>query len=169
MDLKKIIREVPDYPKKGIVFYDLTTLWNDPKALQYAVEAMAEPYKNAGVSKIVGIESRGFIMGTPLAITFGVGFVPARKKGKLPAKTRQIEYELEYGTDVIEMHEDALQSSDKVLLVDDLLATGGTAKAASELVLSSGAEIVGLSFLVELTFLNGAEKLSHPYTALVKY
>ena len=169
-DLASYIRDVPDFPKPGIVFKDITTLLSDPAALDLALSILTEPYLTAGVSKVVGIESRGFIFGAPLARSLGAGFVPIRKPGKLPAKTISVSYELEYGQDTIQMHEDAVEKNERVLLVDDLLATGGTMVAACELVGSRQAEIVGIAFLIELDFLNGREKLgSHEIFSAIRY
>jgi adenine phosphoribosyltransferase len=158
MELKSIIRRVPDFPKKGIMFIDITTLLKDPKGFESALEELYKLCKDKGITKIVGIESRGFIFGAALAAKLGVGFVPIRKPRKLPAKTLSESYELEYGSDKIEIHEDAISKDDKILLHDDLLATGGTMEAACKLVEKLGGEIVQISFLVELTFLNGREK-----------
>ncbi len=158
-DLATYIRDIPDFPKPGIVFKDITTLLLDPSALDQALSTMTEPYLTNDVSKVVGIESRGFIFGAAIARSLGAGFVPIRKPGKLPAKTISISYELEYGRDTIEMHEDALEAGERVLLVDDLLATGGTMAAACKLVEARAARIVGIAFLIELSFLNGRDKL----------
>ncbi len=159
MDLKKYIREVPDFPKEGINFYDITTLLKDGEAFRHVIEKLKLKYYK-GVDLIVGIESRGFLFGAPLANSIGVGFVPARKAGKLPAETVKTAFALEYGTAAIELHKDSIRSGQKVLIVDDLLATGGTSKAVAELVESLGGEVVGLVFLIELTELNGKSKLS---------
>lgn len=159
MDLNRIIRTIPDFPKPGIQFKDITTILKDPAALAYCVDATAERFQGKGISKIVGIESRGFIIGTALAYKLKAGFVPVRKPGKLPAAVLRQEYQLEYGTDVIEIHKDAVAPGEKVLIHDDVLATGGTMQAACGLVRSLGAEIVGLSFIVELSFLNPRMKL----------
>ncbi|MFC1809262.1 adenine phosphoribosyltransferase [Candidatus Omnitrophota bacterium] len=168
--LKEAIRDIPDFPKKGILFKDITPLLNDPTLLKLAVEEMAMQHKTKGVQHIVGVEARGFIFGTPLALKLGAGFVPVRKKGKLPADTKSITYSLEYGEDTLEIHTDAIKAGSKVLVVDDLLATGGTAKAVCELVESMGAEIVGVSFLIDLTFLKGIEKLAgYDVTSLIQY
>jgi len=159
MDLKKLIRDVPNFPIKGIIFKDITTLLKEPNGYSNALEKFYNLAKNKGITKVVGIESRGFIFGGALAEKLGVGFVPIRKPGKLPSETITESYELEYGTDVIEIHKDALEQGDKILLHDDLLATGGTMEAACKLVEKLGAEIVQISFLIDLTFLNGKEKL----------
>lgn len=153
--LRDSIRSIKDFPKPGIVFRDITTLLKDPKALNEAAEILFEQAKGKGITKVVGIESRGFILGGLIANLLGVGFVPIRKPGKLPAETITETYSLEYGTDSIQIHKDALSSSDKVLLHDDLLATGGTAKAACNLIEKLGAEVTQISFIIELSFLNG--------------
>ena len=158
--LKELIREVPDFPKQGISFKDITTLLKNAGGLQQAIDEMVGLHGDAPVDAIVGVESRGFVVGTPLALKMGCGFIPIRKPGKLPAETISEEYMLEYGTDTIEIHSDALSSGDRVLIVDDLLATGGTMEAACKLVERLGAKIVGISFLVELAFLNGRQKLA---------
>ena len=157
--LRKRIRDIPDFPKQGIVFKDITPLLIDPESLKLAVTSMADQFRDEGVTKVCAVEARGFILGAAVACELGAGFVPIRKPGKLPAETRCCTYELEYGTDTIEIHEDAISAGDKVLMVDDLLATGGTMAAACKLVSELGGEIVGVAFLVELAFLNGAEKL----------
>ena len=159
MDLKELIRDVPDFPKEGIVFKDITTLTKDAEGFHAAVDRIVERYENAGVDVVVGIEARGFIFAGAVAYRLGVGFVPARKPGKLPAETVRAEYELEYGTDAVEMHRDGIAPGQRVLIVDDLLATGGTAAAAAELVESLGGEIVAIAFLIDLAFLNGRAKL----------
>jgi len=158
--LKARIRNVPDFPKKGILFYDITTLLRDPEGFRLAVDAMASPYRGAGIDLVVGVESRGFILGAAVADRLGTGFVPVRKVGKLPAKTVRVTYELEYGTDSLEMHVDAVAPGQRVLVVDDLLATGGTARATVDLVRGLGGIVHGVAFLVELTFLNGRSKLA---------
>jgi adenine phosphoribosyltransferase len=160
MDLKSYIRTVPDFPKKGIMFRDVTTLLKDSKALNYAVDKLYEISKDKGITKVVGIESRGFILGAALALKLNAGFVPVRKPGKLPAEKLAETYELEYGSDTIEIHKDAIQKGDIVLMHDDLLATGGTMEAACKLVEKLGGKIVQISFLIELSFLNGRDKLS---------
>jgi len=159
-DIKNSIRNVPDFPKKGIQFKDITTALKNTKVLKEILETCAKHYQNQKIDYIVGIESRGFIFGTALAYILDCGFIPVRKPGKLPAKVITQEYALEYGTDRIEMHADALNKGDKVLIVDDLLATGGTAKAAADLVQKLGAEIAGFAFVIELNDLHGREKLS---------
>ena len=158
-EIKGYIRDIPDFPEKGIIFKDITPLIGNAEALKIACDLMAEPFANAGITKVVGLESRGFIFGTPVAERLGAGFVPVRKPGKLPARTEKVSYSLEYGEDSIEIHADALSSDDTVLIVDDLLATGGTAAAAVELVKRLGARIAGLSLLIELDFLEGRKKL----------
>ena len=170
MDLRGLIRDVPDFPKPGIVFKDITTLTKDPEGLRAAVDALAERYADADVDLVVGIESRGFVFGAAVAYKLGVGFVPARKPGKLPAQTVSAAYELEYGTDAIEMHRDAIGQGQRVLIVDDLLATGGTAAAAAELVSGLGGEIVAIAFLIDLAFLRGKDKLAgYEVFSLIEY
>jgi adenine phosphoribosyltransferase len=158
--LQALIRDVPDFPKPGIMFKDITPLLADADALRDTTRAMAEPFQDARIDRVVGIESRGFILGAIVARELGVGFVPVRKPNKLPAKKTSIEYALEYGTDKLEVHTDACDRAPRVLIVDDVLATGGTARAACELMERIGAQVVGLSFLVVLGFLNGREKLA---------
>ncbi len=160
MDLAQTIRNVPDFPVEGIQFKDITTLLQDPVPFRAAVDEMLDAYRDRPIDVVVGIESRGFIWGAILAYEMGVGFVPVRKPGKLPAETIRAEYALEYGTNALEMHVDALRPGQKVLVVDDLLATGGTAKATCELVERLGGEVGGVAFLIELTFLHGRDKLS---------
>ncbi len=160
-ELKKYIRSVKDFPKQGIVFRDITTLLIDPVAIKLTIGKLFELSKDKDINKVVGIESRGFMFGTMLAEKLGAGFVPVRKPGKLPAKTIRESYQLEYGTDSIEMHEDAIKPGDRVLLHDDLLATGGTASAACKLIEKLGGKIMQLSFLIELDFLNGRDKLNN--------
>jgi adenine phosphoribosyltransferase len=159
MDLKALIRHVPDYPKPGILFYDITTLLRDPKGYRTVVDELSRPYLGAGVEAVVGVESRGFILGAAVAERLGTGFVPIRKPGKLPSKTLRESYALEYGTDALEIHADALAPGCRTLIVDDVLATGGTAEAAVKLVKSLGATLHGLAFLIELGFLNGKARL----------
>jgi len=169
-ELRERVRNVPDFPKPGIVFRDVTTLLKDHLALRSAVELLAAPYRGQAINSVVGVESRGFIFGALLAEHLGAGFVPIRKKGKLPSDTRSETYSLEYGTDTIEIHTDAITPGSTVLLHDDLLATGGTMRAAIGLVSSMGANIAGLSFLIELTFLGGASKLApHPISSVITY
>jgi len=158
-DLKRAIREVPDFPKPGIGFKDITPVLLDAKLFASAVDLMAAPYAEARISRVVSIESRGFIFGAPIALRLGAGLVPIRKPGKLPWATRRVEYALEYGTDAVEMHHDAVGPSDRVLVVDDVLATGGTAAAAAQLVGDTGGAVVGFSFLIELDFLKGRQRL----------
>lgn len=157
--VKTKIRDVVDFPKKGIVFKDITTVLKDPEGLRRIINYLTEHYKDAGIDYVAGIESRGFIFGTPLAYNLGAGFVVIRKPGKLPAETISVDYELEYGTDTLEIHADAIEDGKKVLIVDDLLATGGTAAAACELVEKVGGKVVGSAFVIELSFLNGREKM----------
>jgi adenine phosphoribosyltransferase len=157
--LKRRIRHVPDFPKPGILFYDVTTLLKDGEGLQMALEAMAAPHRDSKIDVIVGIESRGFIFGSALADRLRTGFAPVRKLGKLPSRTRKATYSLEYGTDSLEIHEDAASAGQRVLIVDDLLATGGTAAATVGLVKALGAQVVGVQFLIELAALDGRSKL----------
>ena len=158
--LRAEIREVPDFPKPGILFYDITTLIKQPKPFAEAIDLMVEPFKDMKVDVVVGMESRGFIFSAPMAIALGAGFVPVRKLGKLPGETISVEYALEYGTNTLEIHKDAIGAGQRVLVVDDLLATGGTVLGTIELIRQLKAEIVGLSFLVELLFLKGRDRLS---------
>jgi len=160
MDLEKYIRDIPDFPTKGIIFKDITPLLADAGALDEAVRRLAEPYEGTGVECVAAVESRGFIFGAAVARQLGAGFVPIRKPGKLPHETVSREYSLEYGTDAVEIHTDAVSPGSKVLMIDDLLATGGTMAAACELVASLGGRIVGIAFLIELGFLNGRAKLA---------
>jgi len=170
MDLAKYIRSVPDFPKKGIVFRDITTLLKAPEAFAAAIDAMAAHFKNSGATVIVGPESRGFIFGAALAYKMKIAFVPVRKPGKLPAAVEKGTYQLEYGTDTIEIHKDAIKSGDKVLMIDDLLATGGTMEAACRLVEKLGGKVAGVGFLIELSFLPGREKLKkYPVFSLIDY
>jgi len=158
-DLKRAIREVPDFPKPGIGFKDITPILLDARLFGRAAELMAAPYAGAGITRVVSIESRGFIFGAPIALKLGAGLVPIRKPGKLPAATQRVDYALEYGTDALEMHNDAVGPRDRVLVIDDVLATGGTAAAAAQLVGGSGGAVVGFSFLIELDFLKGRQRL----------
>ncbi len=168
--LRAKIREIPDFPKPGILFYDITTLLKDPAAYRESIELMLEPYRNDHVDLVVGMESRGFIFSSPMAYELGTGLVPVRKLGKLPADTLTVEYALEYGSNTLEIHRDAIQPGQRVLIVDDLLATGGTVRGTIELVERLKGEVVGLAFLVELEFLNGRERLDgRKVTSVVKY
>lgn len=158
-ELKKAIRDIPDFPKKGIIFKDITTLLKDKNHFRKALDILAERYKKQPVDYIVGIESRGFIFAAALAYILKAGFIPIRKKGKLPGTTIDVTYELEYGTDTLSMHCDAIEPGSKILLIDDLLATGGTTKAAAQLITKAGGTIIGIAFLIELSFLNGRKGL----------
>jgi len=158
-DIYQAIRDVPDFPKPGITFKDITPLLLDPARFRQAVELMAAPFAGSKVRRVVSIESRGFLLGAPIALLLEAGLVPIRKPGKLPAARGRVEYALEYGTDALEMHRDAVDQGDRVLIVDDVLATGGTAEAAAKLVRAHGAEVVGFTFLIELDFLKGRERL----------
>jgi adenine phosphoribosyltransferase len=159
LDLRSFIRSVPDFPKDGVMFRDITPLLLNPEAFREALRRMREPYDAADVDLVIGAESRGFIFGAPLALDLDAGFVPIRKMGKLPAEIVSVTYDLEYGTDTIEMHTDAVHEGTRVLMVDDLLATGGTMAASCKMVEEAGGEIVGVEFLIELAFLNGRAKL----------
>lgn len=168
MDLTRYLRDVPDFPKKGILFKDITPLLAEPKAMTEAIDRMASLGWGA-IDKVAAIESRGFLFGVPLALRLGCGFVPIRKPGKLPWKTNRVEYVLEYGSDAVEIHQDAVQPGERVLLVDDVLATGGTMGASCQLVESCGARVVGCCFLVELAFLDGRRKLgAHRIESLIR-
>jgi adenine phosphoribosyltransferase len=168
--LKSQIRHVPDFPKPGILFYDVTTLLKDPQGFKLAIDSLAQPFHGLGITLVVGIESRGFILGSAVADRIGAGFVPVRKLGKLPSQTIRATYELEYGSDSLEMHRDAIEPGQKVLVVDDLLATGGTARATVELVRQLGGDVVGVAFLIELVALNGRAKLQgEKITAVLQY
>lgn len=168
--LRKLIREVPDFPKAGINFYDITTLLKDKEGLKGVIDALADQYKDEKIDTVIGVESRGFIFGAPLAYKLGAGFVPVRKPRKLPAETISVSYELEYGTDTLEIHKDAIGAGHRVLIVDDLLATGGTARAVCDLVEKLGGGIVGLMFVIELTFLNGRQKFNgYDVRSLIAY
>lgn len=170
MNLKNFIRTIPDFPKKGIMFRDITTLLKDGKAFKYAVKELCNLSKNKKITKVAAIESRGFILGSAIANELGVGFVPIRKPGKLPSEKLIETYSLEYGTDSIEIHKDALTKDDLVLLHDDLLATGGTMEAACKLVEKLGAKVVQISFLIELSFLKGRDKLkNYEVVSLIEY
>jgi adenine phosphoribosyltransferase len=160
MNLEEKIRAIPDFPKPGILFRDITTLLKDAAAFTETIDRLCDKFGSAGIHAVAGIESRGFIFGAPLALRLKLPFIPIRKPGKLPAETVSAEYSLEYGTDKIEMHKDALSAGQKVLIIDDLLATGGTMQAACKLVESTGASVAGIAFIIELDALNGREKLS---------
>jgi adenine phosphoribosyltransferase len=169
-ELKAKIRDIRDFPTEGILFKDITTLLKDPRAFKYVLDELAANYIQSRVEVVVGIESRGFIFGGALAHELGAGFVPVRKLGKLPAKTIEVEYELEYGRDALAMHEDAITPGQRVLVVDDLLATGGTMAATLRLVQQGGGVVVGVAFLIELGFLHGRAKLAdYPITSLIVY
>jgi adenine phosphoribosyltransferase len=157
--LKSRIRSIPDFPKAGILFYDITTLLQEPTGFHAAIDSLAAPFVDRHIDLVVGIESRGFIFGAAVADRIGAGFSPVRKPGKLPSRTMRVSYDLEYGTDALEMHDDAVRTGQRVLIVDDLLATGGTAKATSDLVRRLGGEVHALAFLIELVALNGRRKL----------
>ncbi len=159
-DLKKYIREIPDFPKPGILFYDITTLLKNPRALRETVDRFVWHFIDREVDKVVGIESRGFMFAPIVACNLNAGFVPVRKPGKLPAATVRASYDLEYGSDAVEMHADGIDQGDRVLIVDDLIATGGTAKATAELVAGAGASVIGFGFVIELGFLDGRSKLA---------
>lgn len=158
-DLKKLIREVPDFPKPGILFYDITTLLKDKNGLKAVIDGLKHHYRDAGVDSVIGIEARGFIFAPALAYALGAGFVPVRKPRKLPSECVTVSYELEYGSDSLEIHRDAVDHGHRVLIVDDLLATGGTAGAVAKLVQQVGGTVAGVGFVIELTFLNGRQKL----------
>lgn len=169
-DLKKYIRDIPDFPKKGIIFKDITTLLRDKKAFKQSVDSLAKKFAKEKIDYIVAVESRGFIFGGALAYQLGAGFIPVRKKGKLPYRTDSVTYDLEYGTDTLEIHEDAIEAGSRVLIVDDLLATGGTVRAVCDLLTRKGAAIIGVAFLIELGFLNGKNRLKDvPIHALIRF
>ncbi len=170
IDLKEHIRNIPDFPKKGILFRDITTLLKDKQAFKSAIDTIVKKYKSKKIDKVVAVEARGFILGGAIAHCLGAGFVPVRKKGKLPWKTNSITYDLEYGTDTLDMHDDAIKPNNRVLIIDDLLATGGTIKAVIDLVKQSQGKIIGIGFLIELTGLKGAQKLKdYPLYSVIKY
>jgi adenine phosphoribosyltransferase len=170
VDLRAKIREIPDFPKPGILFYDITTLLKDPASFRQAIDLMLEPYKDERIDIVVGMESRGFIFSAPMAYLLNAGLVPVRKLGKLPAETITVEYALEYGSNTLEIHRDAIEAGQRVLIVDDLLATGGTVRGTIELVERLKAQVVGLAFLVELDFLKGRERLEgRRVTSVVTY
>ncbi len=170
MDLKPLVRAIPDFPKDGILFRDITTLLQDPVGFNHTIDSLAEVYADQSIDYVAGIESRGFIFGSPLACRLAAGFVPIRKPGKLPAAIYSVDYELEYGTDRLEMHQDAFKSGSRVLIIDDLLATGGTAAAAAQLVSRTGSTLVGFAFIIELADLGGRHKLPDvPIHSLLEY
>ena len=170
LDFKDYIRNIPDFPKTGILFRDITTLLKDRKAFRLAVDTLVDKYKSKKIDAVVAVEARGFILGGAIAHKLNAGFIPVRKKGKLPAKTNSVTYALEYGTGTLEMHHDALKPGDRILIVDDLLATGGTVRAVTELVKQQKAKIIGIVFLIELTGLKGQDKLKeYPVYSLIKY
>lgn len=172
MDLKSLIRDIPDFPKPGIIFRDITTLLSHADGLRYTIDTLTLECKEKGLipDYVVGMESRGFLFGVPLAYNLNAGFVPVRKPGKLPAAVHTVEYELEYGTDKLEIHQDALEAHHRVLIVDDLMATGGTAKATAELLATIGCEVLGFAFIIELKDLGGRQKLPDlPIITLVEY
>jgi len=170
IELEPFIRDVPDFPKKGIVFKDITPLLADRTALKHAIDSLSQSFAGRGISKVIGIESRGYIFAPAMALSLGCGFVPVRKPGKLPWRTRRASYELEYGTDSLEIHEDALAAGERALIVDDVIATGGTARAVGDLARGLGASVSAYAFLVELTFLNGREKLQgSEVLSLIRY
>ena len=170
VELKNYIRDIPDFPKKGIIFKDITTLLQDKQAFACAIDALADKFRDKQIDLVVAVDARGFILGGAVSHKLGTGFVPVRKKGKLPYKTNSVTYALEYGSDTLEMHDDAVKPGDKILIIDDLLATGGTIKAAVDLINKAGGKIIGIGFLIELTFLKGIEKLKgYPVYSLIKY
>lgn len=170
IDLKKYIRDIPDFPKPGILFKDITTLLKDKKAFKTAVNALAKKFKDKKVAAVVAVEARGFILGGAVAEKLGAGFIPVRKTGKLPWKTHSITYDLEYGIDTLHIHQDAIKQGDKILIVDDLIATGGTVKAVCDLVKQLKGKVMGIAFLIELTDLKGTDKLKeYPVFSLIKY
>lgn len=170
INLKEHVRTIPDFPKKGIMFRDITTLISHPKAFKESIDLLVKKFKNKKIDAIVAVESRGFIFGSALAYKMGVGFIPVRKKGKLPGKVISVSYDLEYGTDTLEIHDNAIKPGSRVLIVDDLLATGGTVKAVTELVNKVGGKIVGIGFLIDLVDLKGKDKLKgYPVYSLIKF
>ncbi len=172
MDLKALVRSIPDYPKAGIIFRDITTLLQHPGGFRKAVDELVQPFAGVTISKVAGIEARGFILGGAVAHQLSVGFIPIRKKGKLPWQTISVEYELEYGSDEVEIHIDSFEAGDRILLVDDLIATGGTASAATQLVRDGGGEVVGASFVIDLPDLGGSrrlEELGVPVRTLMQF
>jgi len=170
VDLKTYIRSIPDFPKPGIMFRDITPMLKSANAMKEVMRRMAEPYRDAGITSVLAAEARGFVFGAPLAMELGAAFVPVRKPGKLPHKTETLHYDLEYGSDALEIHEDAIEKGDRVLLVDDLLATGGTIEACMKLANRQGADVVGAAFVIELAFLNGRSRLGdYDICSLIEY
>jgi len=170
VDLASLVRDVPDFPEPGVIFKDITPVLGHSATFAELIMAMAEPHRRAGISKVAGIEARGFTLAAPVAKELGAGFIPLRKPGKLPAKTLNQTYSLEYGTDALEMHVDAVEAGEKILIIDDVIATGGTAAAAVNLVRRAGAEVVGVAVFIELGFLNGRSALDGvPFYALIRY
>lgn len=169
-NLEALIRDIPDFPEEGVVFKDITPVLGDAEMFRALIDAMSAPFQDEGIGKVAGIEARGFTLATPIADRIGAGFVPLRKPGKLPYDTVKEEYQLEYGVDALEVHTDAVSPGEKVLLVDDVIATGGTAKAAIQLLRNVGADVVGFSVFIELAFLGGASKIDNvPLHALLRY
>lgn len=169
-ELAKYIRDIPDFPKDGIIFKDITPLLENKKAFKKAIEKIVAEYKDKKIDKVVAIDARGFLIGSPVAFNLGAGIAIVRKKGKLPYKTHSVEYDLEYGKDIVEMHQDAIKPGENILIVDDLLATGGTVNGVIELVEKLKGKIIGIAFLIELTFLKGGEKINkYPIYSLIKY
>jgi adenine phosphoribosyltransferase len=170
LDLASYVRSIPDFPKPGILFRDITTLIKDKDAFKFAVNQIVDKYKDKKIDLVVGIEARGFIIGGAVALKLGTGFVPVRKKGKLPWRVRSITYDLEYGTDTLELHEDAVKEGTRVLIIDDLLATGGTVRATCDLLTNFKCKVAGIAFIIELVDLKGREKLKeHPVFSLIKF
>jgi adenine phosphoribosyltransferase len=170
MDVKSLIRDIPDFPKPGIVYRDITTLLQNSDGLSYVIDHFSDVFSDQKIDYVIGIESRGFIFGAPIAYKLGAGFVPVRKAGKLPAETHSVEYELEYGLDTLEIHQDALQPESRILIVDDLIATGGTAAATAELINELSCELIGFAFIIELLALKGRTKLPNvPIQSMVTY
>jgi adenine phosphoribosyltransferase len=170
MDIKSLIRDIPDFPKPGIIYRDITTLLRSSEGLSYVIDHFSTEFSEYKIDYVIGIESRGFIFGAPIAYKLGAGFVPVRKQGKLPAKIHSIEYDLEYGSDTLEIHQDAIQPESRILIVDDLIATGGTAAATAELINKLGCELIGFAFIVELLSLDGRSKLPDaPILSMVTY
>ena len=167
--LKQKIRTIPNFPAPGIQFRDITTLLSDPEAFNYVIERFVEHYQDEEIDLVAGVEARGFIIGAPLALRLGKGFIPIRKAGKLPGPTHGVAYDLEYGTDRVEVHQDAIPAGSKILIVDDLLATGGTIEGSSRLIVQAGGVIVGYAFVIELIDLNGRKRLNHPIFSLVNF